>query len=160
MDATIEPIGTLQETLMKETTPMRALKIALVGTGLTFIFLIYPLGLFWPSGWCWGHGPSHYLTMILAVYATLGAFLLVAARDPFAHRSLIWFTVWSSAVHAGVMLYQGVVDPTERGHLVGDVPALLIVAGVLGGLMRWAGRAQDARSTPAWSPTPASQGRR
>jgi hypothetical protein len=111
---------------------MRVLKIALVVTGLIFVFLIYPLGLVWPSGWCWGHGPSHYLTMIIAVYAVLGACLIAAARDPFANRSLIWFTVWSSAAHAAVMLFQGVTDPLERGHLLGDVPALLLVAVALG----------------------------
>lgn len=72
--------------------------------------------------------------MILGVYATLGVFLLLAARDPLAHRSLIWFTVWSSVVHAVIMAVQAFTDAAERGHLVGDVPALLIVAIVLAAL--------------------------
>lgn len=67
-------------------------------------------------------------------YATLGVFLLVAARDPLAHRSLIWFTVWSSVVHALIMAGQAVADSAERGHLLGDVPALLVVAVVLAAL--------------------------
>jgi hypothetical protein len=69
--------------------------------------------------------------MILGIYATLGIFLLLAARDPLRHLSLIWFTVWSSLVHAGIMAYHSLMDATERGHLVGDVAALVIVAVLL-----------------------------
>lgn len=87
-----------------------------------------------PSGWSWGTGPSHYLMMILGVYATLGVFLIIASRNPLAHRSLIWFTVWSSVVHAVIMAIQAFEDPMERGHLLGDVPALLIVAIALAAL--------------------------
>jgi hypothetical protein len=65
--------------------------------------------------------------MILAIYATLGVFLLRAAREPLANLSLIWFTVWSSIVHALVMAVQALRDPTERGHLPGDVLVLLLV---------------------------------
>jgi hypothetical protein len=73
--------------------------------------------------------------MIMGVYGTLGVFLLIASRNPRAHKSLIWFTVWSSIVHGAIMGVEAVVDPTERGHLVGDVPALFIIAIVLGVLM-------------------------
>jgi hypothetical protein len=66
--------------------------------------------------------------MILGVYATLGVFLLIASRNPLQNRSLIWFTVWSSLVHAGIMAFQAMNSPMERGHLLGDVPALAIVA--------------------------------
>src|SRR5262249_45180525 len=79
----------------------------------------------------WGHGHSHYLMMIIGVYATLGVFLLIASRNPYAHKSLIWFTVWSSVVHGAIMGVQAVTDPAERGHLLGDVPALILVAIVL-----------------------------
>jgi hypothetical protein len=58
------------------------------------------------SGWTWGIGHSHYLMMILGLSATLGVFLLIASRNPAAHRSLIWFTVWSSVVHAVIMAVQ------------------------------------------------------
>ena len=112
------------------------LRIALVVFGLTFIFGIYSMGIVWPSGWVWGQGQGqHYLTMIIGVYATLGVFLLIAARDPEAHRSIIWFTVWSSVVHGGIMTIQALGDPMERGHLWGDVPALFLVAIILGALM-------------------------
>jgi len=66
--------------------------------------------------------------MIIGVYATLGVFLVLAARDPAANRSLIWFTVWSSIVHAAIMGVQSLTDEAERGHLVADIPVLLIVA--------------------------------
>jgi hypothetical protein len=111
-----------------------ALRVVLVAVGLIFTFAIYPLGVLWPSGWTWGQGHSHYLMMIIGVYATLGIFLLIASRDPLAHRSLIWFTVWSSLVHAGIMAVQAYRDPMERGHLIGDVPALLVVAIALAAL--------------------------
>src|SRR5262249_26126214 len=112
------------------------LRIALIVIGLTFIFGIYPLGIVWPSGWTWGHGHSHYLMMILGLYATLGVFLLIASRDPDAHRSLIWFTVWSSVVHGAIMAVQAFGDASERGHLLGDVPALFLIAIVLAALMQ------------------------
>jgi hypothetical protein len=118
-----------------KTGAMLPLRIALVVIGLTFIFGIYPQTVVWPSGWSWGHGSSHYLAMIIGIYATLGVFLLIAVRNPLAHRSLIWFTVVSSVVHAGIMAVEAIGDPAERGHLVGDVPALLLVAVVLVALM-------------------------
>jgi uncharacterized protein DUF6632 len=109
----------------------RLLKIALVAIGAIFFF-IYPLGLIWPSGWLWHGGEGrYYLQMICGVYAVLGGFLIAAARDPSQHRSLIAFTIWSSIVHAAIMAVQAIMDGHEVGHLVGDVPALLVVAAVL-----------------------------
>ncbi len=111
------------------------LRIALIAVGLIAIFGLYPLLILWPSGWSWGHGHSHYAMMIVGVYATLGVFLLIASQNPEAHRSLIWFTIWSSVVHGGIMAVQAIQDPAERGHLVGDVPALFLIAIVLALLM-------------------------
>lgn len=109
------------------------LKVALVVFGLIFIFGIYPLTVLWPSGWAW-HGAGHnvYLQMIMGVYATLGVFLILAARNPEEHLSLIWFTVWSSIVHGAIMAVQAGYYPEHVGHLYGDVPALFIIAIVLG----------------------------
>ena len=116
---------------MDDATREKLLRIALVAIGAIF-FTIYPLGLIWPSGWQWhgGHG-QYYLQMICGVYAVLGAYLIAAARNPSEHRSLISFTVSSSIVHAGIMAVQSMSDGHEHGHLVGDVPALLLIAGVL-----------------------------
>ena len=69
--------------------------------------------------------------MILGIYATLGVFLLVASRNPIAHLSLIWFTVWSSIVHGGIMAVQSVANSEHMGHLWGDVLALFVAAAVL-----------------------------
>src|SRR5262245_16744603 len=120
---------------MSDANRLFFLRIALIVIGLTFIFGIYTLGVVWPSGWVWGQGHSHYLMMIIGVYATLGVFLLVASRDPYAHKSLIWFTIWSSVVHGAIMGVQAFSDSAERGHLIGDVPALLLVAIILAVLM-------------------------
>ncbi len=117
---------------MDEASRIKFLKIALVLIGITFTFLILPLTIYWPSGWSWhGEGRSYYLEMILSIYATLGIFLMIAARNPLEHRSLIWFTVWSSVAHGGVMAWQSFDGEHNMGHLMGDVPALFIVAAVL-----------------------------
>ena len=115
---------------------VKFLRVALIVFGLIFLAGIYPLTIIWPAGWSWHDtGQSLYLHMILGIYATLGVFLLIASRDPLANRSLIWFTVWSSIVHGGIMAVQSMVFSEHRGHLLGDVPALLVVAFVLAFLM-------------------------
>jgi hypothetical protein len=116
---------------MSDATRIKYLPTALLVVGLIFMVGIYPLTILWPSGWSWHTGQSHYLQMILGIYATLGAFLLVASRKPLAHLSLIWFTVWSSVVHAAIMAVQSVANPEHMGHLWGDVLALFVVAGLL-----------------------------
>ncbi len=113
----------------------RLLKLALVTFGVIFC-LVYPIGLIWPSGWVWHGGQGqYYLQMICGIYAVLGIFLIAAARDPPRHQSLISFTIWSSVVHAAIMAAQAIYDGHELGHLIGDVPALLLVAAVLWYLM-------------------------
>jgi hypothetical protein len=52
--------------------------------------------------------------MIIGIYATPGVFLLMASRDPDAHKSLIWFTLWSSVVHGAIMALQAISDSAER----------------------------------------------
>lgn len=108
----------------------QSLQVVLVITGLACL-LYYPLMRLWPSGWVWSPSQHEYETMMVGIYATLGVFLLLAARNPEANTSLIWFTVWSSVVHGGIMAVQAVVDSTERGHLAGDVSALFLVAAAL-----------------------------
>jgi hypothetical protein len=121
---------------MTAAEPNKYLRLALLLVGVIFIVGIYPLTVFWPSGWSWHTtGQSNYLQMILGIYVTLGVFLVIASRDPLAHRSLIWFTVWSSVVHGGIMAAQSLVNPEHIGHLWGDVLALFVVAAVLALLM-------------------------
>ena len=109
----------------------KMLRLALRVFGVVFL-LVYPISIVWPSGWVWHGGEGeYYFQMIVGVYAVLGLFLIIAANNPAEHRSLIWFTVWSSVVHSLIMAAQAITDETETGHLVGDVPALLLVAVVL-----------------------------
>ena len=117
---------------MDAQTKEKYLIMALRLFGVIFL-LVYPLSMVWPSGWVWHGGEGvYYFQMIVGVYAVLGIFLIMAANNPGEHRSLISFTVWSSVVHALIMAAQALGDESEHGHLVGDVPALLLVAAVLG----------------------------
>jgi hypothetical protein len=120
---------------MNETDRLKYLRLALVLFGIIFSVGLYVLMIgipsLWPSGWIWHMGQSHYPMMIVGIYATLGVFLIMASRNPLAHLSLIWFTVWSSAVHGAIMTVQALVDPDQRAHLWGDVPALFFMAIVL-----------------------------
>ena len=116
---------------MADDSRLTYLRIALIAVGIIFIAGIYPLMIIWPAGWTWHTGHSDYPMMIVGVYATLGVFLIMAARNPLENRSLIWFTVWSSIVHGMIMLGQSFEMPENHGHLIGDVPALIVVAIVL-----------------------------
>jgi len=96
----------------------RALKVVLVVVGLLFSALVYPLIMFVKQ--------EPALAMMLSVYVTLGIFLLLAARDPSANRSLIAFTAWSSFAHAALMGAQAFLNLVSRGELWG-VAALVII---------------------------------
>jgi hypothetical protein len=94
----------------------RALKVVLVVVGLIFFGLVYPLTMFvWQE-------PA--LTMMLSLYVTLCIFLLLAARNPSANRSLIAFTAWSSFVHAALMAVQAFRNLIPRGELGGWLRSL------------------------------------
>lgn len=114
---------------------LKLLRLALILFGLVFIFGIAPLMHYWPSGWQWNPPQTEYEQMIIGIYATLGVFLVLAAKNPLQHASLIWFTVWSSAVHATIMLFQALYNQGEIAHLWGDVPVLYLVAVILAVLM-------------------------
>ena len=97
------------------------LKGVLVFVGLLFCAGVYPLVLFLKQ--------EPALSMMLTLYVTLGVFLLVAVRNPSAHRSLIAFTAWSSLAHAAVMgaqVYRRFVEPGEGWGVL-----VLIVIGIV-----------------------------
>ena len=118
----------------------RALKVVLVLVGLLFLAVILPMvimvGIVLQS-----HNESALPitintaneAMILSLYATLGVFLLLAARDPTAHRTVIAFAAWSSFAHAAVMAVMSIQVPTARTEwlitavVLGIIGALLIV---------------------------------
>ena len=104
----------------------RALKVVMVLVGLLFVAAIYPVVMA-----LWHPGPSDDTgdTMMMSLYFTLGVFLLLAARNPSAHRSLIAFTAWSSFAHAVVMSILGFHLPSEQvGFWIGS--AILAAIGV------------------------------
>jgi hypothetical protein len=68
------------------------------------------------------------LAMMMSLYATLGVFLLLASRNPSAHRGLIAFTAWSSFAHAALMAVQASLNLILRGELGGV--AFFVVIGV------------------------------
>ncbi|MGE4610001.1 MAG: DUF6632 domain-containing protein [Paracoccaceae bacterium] len=116
---------------MNSDTREKYLKLALAVFGLIFR-LIYPLGIVLPSGWGWHGGEgSYYLQMVIGMYFVLGIMLIMASRNPSEHKSLITYTIWSSIAHGLIMSVQTVGDDMEYGHLIADVPALLLVAVVL-----------------------------
>lgn len=83
--------------------------------------------------------------MIVGAYATLGVCLLIAARKREANLRFIWFVMWSSLVHAAIMAVQSFGHGHRMGHLLGDAPALPLVAVALGLLVRTAGQAAGSR---------------
>ncbi|HEX4541786.1 MAG TPA: DUF6632 domain-containing protein [Candidatus Acidoferrum sp.] len=100
----------------------RALKVVLVLVGLLFVAAVYPA----VGGILHTEGSDTGDTMMMGLYATLGVFLLLAVRNPTAHRSLIAFAAWSSFAHAVVMSLLGLEMPSERtGYLWGS--AVLVV---------------------------------
>jgi hypothetical protein len=133
---------------MTESDRLRYLKFALRAFAVVFIFGFYPLTVFWPSGWAWHVGQSEYLQMIIAIYATFGVFVLLAARDPVRHVILISFTIWSSIVHGVTMAMLSIANAQHVGHLYGDVPALFVVAAVLAWLSPQAFALRFSRDTP------------
>jgi hypothetical protein len=117
---------------MTEDQKLKYLSYALRVIGSIFIVGIYAMMMWiWPAGWGWEPRQPEYEQMIMGIYATLGVFLILAAQNPKEHLSLIWFTIYSSLVHGGIMFIQAIVDENERANLLGDVPALFLVAIVL-----------------------------
>jgi hypothetical protein len=116
---------------MTEQQKARVLRTVLPVVGVIFIFGVALLMRLWPAGWQWQPNQHEYEQMFQVVYATLGVFLILAAKAPARHRSLILFAAWSSLGHAGIMGVQAMRDAAERGHLIGDVPALAVVGIVL-----------------------------
>jgi len=101
----------------------RALKVVLVVVGLIFCGLVYPLMMFVKQD------PA--LAMMMSLYVTLGIFLIMAARNPSANRSLIAFTAWSSFAHAGLMSLQALLNIIARRELIGSAVFIVIGAALI-----------------------------
>jgi hypothetical protein len=98
----------------------RALKVVLVLVGLLFTAMVYPLVLFVKQ--------EPALAMMMSLYVTLGVFLLLASRDPSAHRRLSAFAAWSSFAHAGLMSFPALLNMIARRELIGS--AVFAVIGI------------------------------
>lgn len=105
----------------------RALRAALVLVGLLFMAGVYPVATD-----LWHGGASDSGDTMMSLYFTLGIFLLLAVRNPSAHRSLIAFTSWSSFAHAAVMSGLAFQHQfaSERSGFWG-ASAVLVVIGVV-----------------------------
>ncbi|MGC2273671.1 MAG: DUF6632 domain-containing protein [Candidatus Sulfotelmatobacter sp.] len=104
----------------------RALKVLLVLSGLACLAGLYPLAGALRDGVATTINRQDQ--MILAIYISLGIFLLIAARNPHQHRSLILFAGWSTLAHDGVMIVQGIQYRDLRGDLLGF--AIIAVIGL------------------------------
>jgi len=100
----------------------RALKVVMVLLGLLFTAGIYPVTTILRGRDQSGYGDA----MMLSLYVTLGILLLLAVRNPSAHRSLIAFAAWSSFSHATVMAIIAFRDASQRRLLPGVYILVLI----------------------------------
>lgn len=103
-------------------TRKRILQVVLGIVGLMFLMGLYGLTE-WKQSAIWAQ-------MLASVYVTLGVFLLLAIRNPSAHRSLISFTAWSSFVHGGVMAVQAIKNLIPQSDWLRAVLPMFVV-GVL-----------------------------
>jgi hypothetical protein len=94
----------------------RALKVVLVLVGLVFSAGIYPIVTSVRDGW--QANKEDALPMMLSLYVTMGVFLLLAARNPSANRSVITFAAWANIAHAAVMAVMAVHLRNEREDLL------------------------------------------
>ena len=109
------------------------LTIVLLATAAFLILLLPFMFDLWPAGFRWAHPAQHpaYERMIIAIYFALGVCLIPTALAPERHVMLIDFTILSSLLHGAVMTYDAFAQEHEMVHLVGDVPVLFLLAGVL-----------------------------
>lgn len=105
----------------------KALKVALVLVGLLFTAAIYPAIMLLQAKDTANTGDG----IMMSIYFTLGIFLLLAVRNPSAHRSLIAFAAWSSLAHALEMGTMGLNIPQERSGFLGGSAVLVIIGIVL-----------------------------
>ncbi len=107
----------------------RILQIFLVVLGILFIALVFPLyGDLRHANWLVSmHNETE--PMFLSFFIALGPFLLLAARNPSAHRLLINFTAWWNLAHAAVMTIE-TVQAWNRG--VHRNFADVVIVGVIG----------------------------
>jgi hypothetical protein len=118
----------------------RSLKIVLVLVGLLFSAGVYPVA----DSLLHANQSMYADVMMLSLYVALGIFLLIAARNPSANRSLIAFTAWSSFAHAAVMVVMAFQNAHERGGMLIAVAVLGVIGVTLIALA-------PAKTSGAWA---------
>jgi hypothetical protein len=101
-------------------------RLVLVANGVSMMF-VYPLNMvvLERAQWIWDapirNAPLEH--MLVAIYVTMGAFLIWAARDPVRFLPLIDFAIVSGAIHATTMAVDAWYTPGMAVHLAfrGDV---------------------------------------
>lgn len=110
----------------------RLTQIVLVIVGLLNLAIIYPLFMeLWHSNWLLEH-QNEVMPMFMSFFIPVGVALLVAARRPSEHRSMIALAAWWHICHGAVMAIQTVEAWTHGVHRnFADVVIMLLVGGVL-----------------------------
>jgi hypothetical protein len=110
----------------------RLTQIVLVIVGLFNLALIYFLFTdLWHSRWLL-EGKNEIEPMFLSFFVPVGVFLLMAARRPSEHRSMIALAAWWNISHGAVMAIQTVEAWTHGVHRnFADVIVSLVIGVVL-----------------------------
>ena len=114
----------------------RVLQVAVGLLGLVYVGMIYPLySDLAHSSWLL-EKKNEVDPMFLSWFIALGPFLLLAAKKPSSHRSLIAFAAWQCLAHASVMAIQTVQAWKHGVHRdFTDVVVISVIGGILLGLL-------------------------
>src|SRR5690348_2025810 len=120
---------TLEDGMKRE----RAVQAVVVSVGLLYLGWTYPLfDSLWHPRWLQNHQDA--FPMFMSVNAVLGVFLLLAAKQPARHRSLIAFAAWSTLAHAGTMAIMS-IEAWSHGMQRKDSPQDIVIVGAIGVLL-------------------------
>jgi len=126
----------------------RMLQVAVGLLGLFYVALIYPLYTDLAHSKWLLEMKNECEPMFLSWFIALGPFLLLAAKKPSSHRSLIAFAACQSLAHASVMTVQTVQAWKHGVHRdFTDVVVFGVVGGILLALFP-AKQQQSATVTP------------
>lgn len=114
----------------------RGLRFFLIISGIYLIFLLPLSFYFLPAQFRWRPYNTMYEHMLIAIYGTIGVFLLLASADLDRYWPFLWFLVWVNLAHGSVMAIDAFATPSERTHLLGDVP-LTFGWGLVLGILIW-----------------------
>ena len=110
----------------------RLTQIVLLLVGLMNLAVIYPLFMdLWHSNWLLER-KNEVHPMFLSFFIPVGVFLIMAARKPSEHRSMIALAAWWHISHGTVMAIQTIEAWIHGVHRnFADVIVMLVIGGVL-----------------------------